>query len=158
MEFAVLMAPLGLAGGFSLPPPAKLGVKAETRRTLGAFGMVPAWAVSPLAFALPVVEMTVAAVLVPPTTARPAAVAALILLVLFSAAIAVSLLRGRAPECRCFGRLSYGRVGWGTLGRNAVPATLAAVTILALPSPGLEALAILDDARGVAWMAVMLST
>jgi len=42
-----------------------------------------------------------------------------VLLLAFTAAIAVSLARGRAPDCNCFGRLSAGAVGRKTLLRNA---------------------------------------
>jgi thiol-disulfide isomerase/thioredoxin len=44
----------------------------------------------------------------------------------FMAAIAVNLMRGRRPDCRCFGQLKSSPIGWTTLSRNAVLAGLAA--------------------------------
>ena len=51
------------------------------------------------------------------------------LLAVFSIAIAVSLARGRAPDCHCFGQLHSEPASWKTLVRNGV---LAAVAVVAL--------------------------
>jgi thiol-disulfide isomerase/thioredoxin len=67
----------------------------------------------------------VAALLIPASTAVVGAATALALLVLFSGAIGVSLARGRAPDCQCFGRLHSAPAGRGTLARNAALASLA---------------------------------
>ena len=49
----------------------------------------------------------------------------LVLSLVFSVAIALSLARGRAPECHCFGQLHSAPAGPMTLARNAVLAALA---------------------------------
>ena len=54
------------------------------------------------------------------------AVAALATLLVFTAAIAVTLARGAAPDCNCFGGLGRTAVGRGTLVRNALLAAIAA--------------------------------
>ena len=64
------------------------------------------------------------------------AVGALGLLAVFSAAIGVSLARGRTPDCHCFGQLHSAPASWKTLVRNAALAALAIVA-LAEPGPGL---------------------
>ncbi|MGH2896760.1 MAG: MauE/DoxX family redox-associated membrane protein [Solirubrobacteraceae bacterium] len=70
----------------------------------------------------------VAVGLVASTTAWWAALGALVLLVL-SVVVAVSLRRGDAPHCHCFGRLHAARVGRGTLGRNLLLVVVAVVVV-----------------------------
>src|SRR6185436_11798175 len=55
------------------------------------------------------------------------------LLTLFTLAIAFNLMRGRAPDCRCFGQLHSSPVGWGTVVRNLVLAAFAALLVLQGP-------------------------
>jgi peroxiredoxin len=64
-------------------------------------------------------------------SARWGALGALVLLAAFAAAIGWALLRGRAPDCHCFGQLHRARAGWSTLVRNLVLATLAAFVAVA---------------------------
>jgi hypothetical protein len=61
--------------------------------------------------------------------ARPlvGALAAVILLLLFTVAISLTLAKGRRPACHCFGQFSNAPVGWFTVGRNLFLATGAAV-------------------------------
>ena len=89
--------------------------------------------------ALPVAEIAVAITLVPDTSARFGAAAALCLLFVFSAAIAVNLWSGRAPECHCFGQIRSGPVGLRTLARNLALAAAAFVTLQNGSSPGQSA-------------------
>ena len=65
-----------------------------------------------------------------PTRVRGAA-GALLLLGIFSAAIAVSLARGRTPDCHCFGQLHSAPASSMTLARNALLAGLAALALAA---------------------------
>ncbi|HEY7910458.1 MAG TPA: redoxin domain-containing protein, partial [Blastocatellia bacterium] len=80
-----------------------------------------------LAFFLPAAEMTIALALVPAATARLGAIAALALLVLFSAVILINLVRGRAHACHCFGQLGSAPIGRKTIIRNLVLIALAAL-------------------------------
>ena len=107
---------------------AKLADQAGTRAAATGFG-VPAWAAGGLARLLPVAELSVAALLVPSSTRVAGAAGALGLLVIFSAAIAVSLVRGRTLECHCFGRLHSAPVSWRTLARNGVFSALAGLVL-----------------------------
>jgi thiol-disulfide isomerase/thioredoxin len=125
---------------FALAAVAKLADRGGLRRTLTAFG-VPAGPAGPLAVALPVAELLVAVALLPAGTAWWGAVGALALLLVFTAAIAVNLARGRRPACNCFGQLGAAPIGWSTLARNGVLAAAAGVVVArgpaaAGPGPG----------------------
>jgi thiol-disulfide isomerase/thioredoxin len=122
---ALLVARLVLAAVFGASGTAKLFDRAGTRATATAFG-VPAPLAGPVALALPAAELAVAAALIPASSAALAGWAALALLAVFSAAVAVSLARGRRPDCHCFGQLTAAPIGWRTLARNVVLAAAAA--------------------------------
>src|SRR5688500_8203411 len=109
----VLLAGLLLVAGL-----AKLADRAGTAATLEQVG-VRRGLRRPLAVALPLVELALAAALIPAATAAVAAAATAALLAAFGAVIAVAVARGRAVNCRCFGALHQGRAGWGTVARDA---------------------------------------
>lgn len=94
--------------------------------TLTAFGVSPALAPG-AALLLPVGELLCATGLLVPLTARIAAVVALALLTLFTAAMLASLRKGRRPDCKCFGQLKAAPIGWGSVSRNVVLAMMAGV-------------------------------
>lgn len=115
---------------------AKLFDPKGTKKAIIDFG-VPPWAAGPLRIALPMAEITVAALLLPIRTVWVGAVGALALLIAFSAAIAVNIALGRRPQCHCFGQIHSEPIGWGTLVRNGVLAGLsAAVVFEARSQPG----------------------
>lgn len=118
----LLAALLGVAGV------AKLLDREGSRRALVGFGMSN-WLARPSALVLPLVELATAAALVPNASARWGALAALVLLGAFAAAIGVALIRGRRPDCHCFGRLHSAPAGWPTLARNVGLASLAAAVV-----------------------------
>ena len=126
VDNAVLLARVALSALFLVAALAKLVDRTGSRAAMAGFGVPPSLA-TPLGVALPLVELLVAAVLLPASTARWGALAALLLLGVFVAGIANVMLRGREAECHCFGQLHSARVGWPTLGRNLV---LAAVAVL----------------------------
>lgn len=86
---------------------------------LANFG-VDARLVRPLAVAVPIVEFVTAVFLLRDQCVREGAALALGLLLAFTGAIVINLANGRTPDCRCFGRLSRGRIGMLTVARNAV--------------------------------------
>jgi methylamine utilization protein MauE/AhpC/TSA family protein len=90
VEALVLAARLVLAVCFAVAGGAKVADREGTREAVVAFG-APARLAGPLALILPVAELSVAVLLLFSATAVAGAAAALGLLVLFSAAIAVSL-------------------------------------------------------------------
>ena len=55
----------------------------------------------------------------------------------FSIAIGAALVRGRRPDCHCFGRLHSAPAGWPTLTRNVGLAALAGVVVWLEPGAAL---------------------
>lgn len=125
MNLMLLIARVLLAVVFVVAGVAKLIDSAGSRASIGAFG-VPAFLARPLALLLPLLELACAAALMSVTFAWWGATSALAMLLVFMAAIAINLMRGRRPDCHCFGQLHSSPIGWTTLSRNAALAGLAA--------------------------------
>jgi peroxiredoxin/uncharacterized membrane protein YphA (DoxX/SURF4 family) len=125
MNLMLLIARLLLSLVFGVAGVAKLIDSTGSRASMGDFG-VPAFLARPLAWLLPLLELACAAALMSVSGAWWGASGALAMLLVFMAAIAVNLMRGRRPDCRCFGQLHSSPIGWTTLSRNAVLAGLAA--------------------------------
>jgi uncharacterized membrane protein YphA (DoxX/SURF4 family) len=106
----------------------KLTDQEGSRDEVVAFG-VPAALASPVARALPLIELAVALAIAVPATSRWGAGAGLGLLLVYTAAIALNMLLGRRPECRCFGAIYALPIGWKALARNVA---FAAVAVLLL--------------------------
>jgi peroxiredoxin/uncharacterized membrane protein YphA (DoxX/SURF4 family) len=124
METALLIARLLLALVFAVAGVAKLADLPGARRAVADFGVPSALATS-LGLLLPLAELTLAALLIPTSTAWWGALGALGLLLLFVAGIAINLARGRRPDCHCFGQLHSAPAGYSTLMRNGVLAAVA---------------------------------
>ena len=133
MDTLTLVAALILAGVFGVAGVAKLRDRKGTREAVRAFG-APALLVPAIALVLPLAELAVAGALLFPATRFAGAVGALGLLVLFSAAIAVSLARGKTPDCHCFGQLHSAPTSWKTLARNGLLGALAGGLVIATRS------------------------
>jgi hypothetical protein len=114
-----LAARLVLAAVIAVAAIAKLRDRAGTRTSLADFG-VPRRLAGPGGVLLPLLELLVAASLLRPATAAAGAAAAVLLLGVFSLAIAVNLVRGHAPRCHCFGQLRSAPTSWKTVARNLV--------------------------------------
>jgi uncharacterized membrane protein YphA (DoxX/SURF4 family) len=130
MDETILIARLLLAATFAVAGLAKLRNLAGSRAAMAGFG-VPERLAAPIGTVLPLAELAAAILLLPAATARAGAVAALGLLLAFSAGIAASIARGEAPDCHCFGQLHSEPAGPKTLGRNFGVALLAGFVILA---------------------------
>ncbi len=128
MDMALLIARLVLAGVFVIAAAAKLQDRTASREALAGFGL-PLRLTTPLGWALPLAELIIAAALVPPVVAWWGGLGGLALLILFTAAIVRSLVRGERPDCRCFGQLHAAPIGWPTLLRNGLLALLAAFVV-----------------------------
>ena len=129
-----LVARLTVAAVFAAAGLGKLTDRKGTRKAVAEFG-APDRLVAPLALLLPVAELGIAVALLFAATRPAGAVGALVLLGIFSTAIAVSLARGQAPDCHCFGQLHSAPASWKTLVRNAALAGLGVVA-LAERGPG----------------------
>jgi thiol-disulfide isomerase/thioredoxin len=137
---AAVLATAGVAKLLDLP---------GSRRAVRAFG-APEWSVPLVATALPIVELLVAAALVPAATARAAAGVAAGLLLAFAVVVAIARLRGRTPECHCFGKLGAARAGWQTVARNLGLAAVA-FAVAAGPAGAIER----DEAAAAAAIALI---
>ncbi len=130
MPGLVLGVRLVLAAVFAVAGTAKLLDAAGSRGALEGFG-VPRAAARLASRVLPVAELAIAAGLLVPASAWWSALAAAGLLAVFMAAIGLSMARGAAPGCHCFGRLHSAPVSWRTQLRNGVLAAAAGVAVLA---------------------------
>lgn len=130
MSAALPIVALGLAGVFGTAGAAKLADLRGSRAAVAAFG-VPVRIAGALGVLLPVAELSTAALLVSGAVGvdgllTAGAAAASALLVAFCAGIASSLLRGRTPDCHCFGQLHSSPVSGRTLARNGALLGVAA--------------------------------
>ena len=121
---ALLVIRLVLALVFAVAGVAKLADREGSRRAIAAFGLPTALA-SPIGLLLPLVELGIAAALLPSSSAWWGALGALALLLVFVGGISINLARGKKPDCHCFGQLHSSPAGWKTLARNGVLAGLA---------------------------------
>lgn len=126
-----------LAAVFLTAAIGKLLDRAGSRRALEEFG-VPRRFVAVGAFLLPVSELAVAAALLIRPSARWGAIGAIVLLLVFAAAVARAISQGRAPDCHCFGQISSEPAGASTLIRNIVLALPAVLVIARGPGPSLN--------------------
>jgi methylamine dehydrogenase accessory protein MauD len=129
MNLVLLLARLLLAVVFVVAGLTKLVDLAGSRKALRDFG-VPAMFVTPFAVLLPLTELAVAVALILNASAWWGAIGALVLLLLFIAAISYNLSRGRTPDCHCFGQLHSAPAGWPTLIRNLVLAAFAGFIVV----------------------------
>jgi thiol-disulfide isomerase/thioredoxin/uncharacterized membrane protein YphA (DoxX/SURF4 family) len=125
MSIILLLARLLLAVVFGIAGIAKLVDLAGSRKSLAAFG-VPKFLAIPLAWLLPLGELVCAVALIPVASAWWGATGVLFLLLTFIVGISVSLIRGRKPDCHCFGQLHSAPIGWRTLVRNCALALISA--------------------------------
>ena len=115
MDLLLVVARLLLAAVFATAGTTKLRDRAGFQHTLHEFGLPHA----PLAIAgiaIPIVELVIAVALLVPPTAWWGAAGALAMLPLFSIAVAYNLIRGRNPQCHCFGQLHSTPVGLADAG------------------------------------------
>ena len=133
MEGIELLARVLLALVFATAAVGKFADPVGSRRALEDFGLSQRY-LKPGGVLLPAAELAIAVALLFQPTARWGAVGALVLLLVFIAAIARAMARGEAPDCHCFGQISSAPAGPRTLIRNAVLAV--PVLLVAVDGPG----------------------
>lgn len=124
MDTVALIASIVVGAAFVVAGGSKLaagGSWPSQARGLGA----PDWTIP----FVPWVELAVGALLIAQWFPPWPAVAALVLLLAFSALIVNALARGRRPPCACFGAWSAKPIGAGHLVRNGVLIVLAVVAM-----------------------------
>lgn len=148
MDDLLILIRLALAVTLAIAGVAKLRDIRRFASALKEFG-IPALLVKPVGYGLPYVELGIAILLLPSTTAWPAAVAASGLLALFTLAIATHLVQGHRPACNCFGESSTTPIDAMTLVRSAT--LLACAMLIAISGRHVEAHSVTQ------WMADLLS-
>jgi peroxiredoxin/uncharacterized membrane protein YphA (DoxX/SURF4 family) len=124
VEMILVLGKVLLAAVFAVAAVGKLTDPSGSRQAVTDFS-VPRAIAPAIAVLLPIVELGAAVLLLTSAWAWYGAIAAGSLLVLFSVAIAVSLIRGRKPDCHCFGQIAAGPIGWPTLLRNLALTSVA---------------------------------
>ena len=122
----IWIARLILGAVFALSAFGKLADRAGTRKAVAEFAVPADW-VGAVAWGLPLLEAALAVTLLPSVTAPWAGLAALLLLGVFTAAVARLLHRGQRPACSCLGAVSEEPIGAGTVVRNGVLMVIAVV-------------------------------
>jgi hypothetical protein len=126
-----------LALVFGVAALAKLPARAESHVTFREFGAGERLS-RVGGILLPPAELVVAVTVMIVPTARWAAAGAAVLLIVFLAGISNALLRGRRPDCGCFGALRPAPISASTLARNAVLLAVAALVAIAGPGPAVD--------------------
>lgn len=151
----ILVARLLLAAVFAVAGVGKLLHAGETETTLGKFGLAEGLR-RPVAVALPLAELAIAAALLPATTAPWAAVAAFLLLATFTVAVARVLRAEEEIDCNCFGSLGPSRVSGRTLARNiGLMAVAAVVAVAGWSNSGPSAVAWVGDLDPITAVAIL---
>jgi hypothetical protein len=104
-----------------------------TKQAVEAYRLLPSPVARFLGFALPWVELLIAASLLSGILAGLAAMVGLALLALFSLAQATVLLRGQQVPCGCFGSLSTRPVQWTNIASNLGLIACCLISLVALP-------------------------
>jgi uncharacterized membrane protein len=138
---ALLAIPL-LAVVFGAAALAKLRDLDMFQGVVEQYRLLPAFLVKPFVRVLPVLELGAALGLLLPPTRALAAATLVGLLVLFAAAMAINLARGRSDiDCGCFIGVHKQRISWALVVRNLV---LAGFGVMLLPGTTGRPLAALD--------------
>jgi len=126
----LLIPPLVLAFLFGASCASKIRAWEEFVGVAQNYRLLPRPLVRPVAYALPPIEGAVALGLLASPSRRLAAIVAIALLAVFSAAVGVNLARGRRHiDCGCFRGVLRQPLSWWLLGRNGVLITLALICV-----------------------------
>jgi hypothetical protein len=130
----------------------------EFRVALENYRIIPA-AAPMLMILIPIAEIASAVGIAIPATRVDGAALLLALIVIFSAAVAINLLRGRVYiDCGCFGPALRQKISWWIVARNAMLAILTMLSMIAPIARPLEALDAVTIALGAAAMAILYAT
>ena len=97
----------------------KINYPGEFAETIASYQLVPFWAVNLMALVMPWTELVSGILMVLGVRTKSAAAAIGGMLVMFSVAIVITLLRGIPIGCGCFTSVEE-PLGWDTLGRDLV--------------------------------------
>jgi uncharacterized membrane protein YphA (DoxX/SURF4 family) len=121
----LLLLRLVLGGLLLIAGATKLTDRAAFYEAVADYDVLPPALARPFAFLMPLVEVTLGALLLLGLFTVPAAALAVPLFASFSIAIGVNMLRGRHFDCHCFGSAQSDRIGWPALVRSLLLAATA---------------------------------
>ncbi len=119
MDIFLVIIRAFLAAVFIIAAISKLRDQDGTRKATISFG-VPESLSQVFAFVLPLVEIVAAGLLLFTAFSWFGSIAITALLVVFTVAISIQLLKGAEPDCHCFGQLGAEKIGVSSLFRNAL--------------------------------------
>lgn len=145
MEFAALALRFALASVFLVAGASKLLRLEEFADAVRNYGLLPSRIVRPIALTLAPLELAAGLLLAIGFAVRPVSLFLAGLLIAFTAAVAVNLLRGRAIDCGCFSAVVPRQMTWMTVARNLVLLVVAVVVAVAAPPVlGIDALLVTE--------------
>jgi uncharacterized membrane protein YphA (DoxX/SURF4 family) len=125
-----LLLRLTLGGLLGLAAFTKLTDHEAFRAAVAEYKLLPASLERPFAMTLPVVELTLSALLLLGLGTVFAAAVAVPVFLSFSFAIGVNMARGRDLDCHCFGSVQSEPIGWPALVRSLAFAVAALIVVL----------------------------
>jgi uncharacterized membrane protein YphA (DoxX/SURF4 family) len=128
MELVAIGFRFALGTVFLLTGLAKLPRRREFVAVVRAYEVLPSRLVSPVARAVPHLELVLGGLLLVGLGVRWVAMLLGIMLALFSAAVGVNLARGRDLDCGCFAGAAR-HITWSLVARNTVLIAMSAVTV-----------------------------
>lgn len=112
---------------------AKLRSPQRFRGALDSYGLIPDALVTPLVYAVPVVELASAALQWVPALQPQVSIGIAAMFVAFTLLLLGSLLRHEDADCGCFGTASPEKVSWFSIARNGA---LIALAVAGVPGAG----------------------
>lgn len=118
-RYVALILRFYIGGLFIYASMYKINYPAEFAETVASYQIVPYWAVNIFAVVLPWVELISGVLLIAGIRSRSATVIIGLMLIMFTTATFISLLRGDAITCGCFQAVGE-TISWRTIGRDII--------------------------------------
>jgi uncharacterized membrane protein YphA (DoxX/SURF4 family) len=134
VALAVYAARFFLALVFIAAGASKLFQAEEFERAVANYRLLPRRFSRPVAIWLPRAELGAGFLLACGVALVPVAYLTALLLLVFSVAVGINLLRGREMSCNCFGASASEKMTWLTVGRNLVLTGIAVSVVLIPPT------------------------
>jgi thiol-disulfide isomerase/thioredoxin len=148
MDTILLIARLLLAAVFVTAAIGKLMDLSGSVQAVTNFG-VPARFAKPIGYGLPLVEILVAILLIPVSTAFWGALLGVLLLLAFIGGMVNSLRKGETPDCHCFGAIHSEPISRNTIIRNGGFVLIGLFILAGGTTPGASVIGWLDAETGV---------
>ena len=118
-RYLALALRLYIGGLFIYASMYKINYPAEFAETVASYQLVPYWAVNIFAVVLPWVELISGLLLIAGIRSRSAAVVIGLMMIMFTTATFISLIRDAPISCGCFSTVGE-NISWRTIGRDII--------------------------------------